>query len=994
MYKFFSIVCCLFMVACDNSVTNNSGAIPPVEFTGSVWASNVRYAKVQFVGIDQYGQLNRKADGSFYGDYHCTDDNGQFSASIQGAYVGSLIAVASYHDGCLVETVPATGDTPAVTESKSTEIRCVLPDGCKNESGEDVAYGDWFAAPTDFEMWGGLSFAAGLETFNVSPATHLAAKLAFSDFISDGSDCNPADPNTCLGINSENTIFTPESISAANQRLKQFFLLTTGLHINVQPWHQELIAEDTVAETESAKHGLISMALQQFSTDRNESMMDTLDWWVESFLIHDGNFYNDATTDYPTQVDYKNILIKIADVASAYDSEGSLGSSSLSDAAAAFASSPLAGSDKTLLSFTELEFDQDTKDRIIAAQAMVSKIQNWALNFENPPADGSGDIQYSAFFDDAVATEILATEDEWAKYNQALSPVMKNLLRPIIKAAEYGLTCIRPDDCDTAHDIHALSGVVFDTENDRVTINTSGNADFDGDVHAYSRLNLIGEFNSDLTQEEGIKTFSFTQASIETAEGEIDLLSADGALPTVVFWLDEALATGQAPQVSRVVLSIPELLLISKTTPEYQFKTSEFNVDLVGTRDQVSLVNGTSEFHYNILSSNISGKFSEEGGETGDSMDMRFTLNSENALTYYSPNRFPDIEMNVDTASFKSYANFEGDASAFIENQGGWFTLPANISQAEIDTPQTLTGDEAVTFFDRGLYASWGDEYDLLKELLNIDNSATAKLGTLKYPGGETALVIFKTDSTQTTEVARQCNRVGDVWGCQAALQVSSLGCGTSYSQGTATIIEAFNYLQSESCLSQVKIDGRGIYEIDYSVLGGSFTDSQSFDITLDSVERLGIESFYLRLTSKFVDGSGEKRPTAMMILNGSAVDMENVTLGFSLTHGYIGGDSSSFIGLDGLIPYGDNSIWLAVGQSAVDQDALIYYIQDANVTFTVFGFDYGDVDTVSGETISYDQDRDEPMASIRYDGQLLGSLRKEGDLYVIRYIDGSWQLL
>lgn len=994
MYKFLSVVLCLFLVACDNSVTNNSGAIPPVEFTGSVWANNVRYAKVQFVGVDQYGQLNRKADGSFYGDNHCTDDNGLFSASIQGAYVGSLIAIASYHDGCQKEITPATNNTPAVTESRTTEIRCVLPGGCKDESGGDVSYGDWYAAPSDFEMWGGLSFVAGLEAFHVSPATHLAAKLAFSDFISDGSDCNPVDPNTCVGVDSKNTIFTPETISASNQRLKQFFLLNTGLHINVQSWYQGIVAEDTVAETESAKHGLISMALQQFSTDRNESMMDTLDWWVESFLIHDGNFYNDATTDYPAQLDYKNILVKVADVADAYETDSNLGSSALSDAATAFASSPLAGSDKTLLSFTELEFDQDTKDRIIAAQTMVSKIQNWALNFENPPADGSGGIQYSGFFDDAVATEILDAESEWAKYNQTLSPVMKNLLRPIIKAAEYGLTCIRPGGCDGLHDFGGLTGVSFDSVSNQVNINASGNIELEGDTHSYSSLRLVGEFNSDLTQEEGVKTFTFTEVDIETAEGSIQLAQADGTLPTIVFWLNETLANGETPIVSRIVFSTPELLLVSSTTPQYQFKTTEFNVDLVGTRDQVSLVNGVSEFHYNILSSNISGKFSEQGNEAGDSMDMRFTLNSENALTYYSPDRFPDIEINIDAASFKDYASFNGEASGFIENQGGWFALPSNITQAEVDTPQILSGNEAVTFYDRGNYADWGVEYDLLKELLNIDNSASAKLGTLQYPGGETALVIYKTDSTQATEVARQCNRVGEVWGCQAALQVSTLGCGTNFSQDTSTIIEAFNWLQSESCLSQVKIDGRGIYNIDYSGLGGSFTDSQSFNVALDSAERLGIESFYFRLTSKFIDGAGEKRPTAMMILNGSAVDMENVTLGFSLTHGYIGGDSSSFIGVDGLIPYGDNSVWLAVGQSAADQDALIYYIQDANVTFTVFGFDYGDVDSVSGENITYDQDRDQPMASIRYDGQLLGTLRKEGDLYVIRYIDGSWQLL
>ena len=61
----------------------------------------------------------------------------------------------------------------------------------------------------------------------------------------------------------------------------------------------------------------------------------------------------------------------------------------------------------------------------------------------------------------------------------------------------------------------------------------------------------------------------------------------------------------------------------------------------------------------------------------------------------------------------------------------------------------------------------------------------------------------------------------------------------------------------------------------------------------------------------------------------------------------------------------------------------------------TVFGFDYADVDADSSGNISYaNSSHDQPLAVIRYDGQLLGTLRREGDLYVIRYINGNWQIL
>ena len=35
-----------------------------------------------------------------------------------------------------------------------------------------------------------------------------------------------------------------------------------------------------------------------------------------------------------------------------------------------------------------------------------------------------------------------------------------------------------------------------------------------------------------------------------------------------------------------------------------------------------------------------------------------------------------------------------------------------------------------------------------------------------------------------------------------------------------------------------------------------------------------------------------------------------------------------------------------------------------------------------------------EDVGFIRYAGSLLGSIRKEGGIYVVRYVDNSWQLL
>ena len=989
MYKILSLMIFLVLIGCDNTIINNSGALPNIDFKGSIWAGNVRYAKVQFVGVDQYGQPQRQSDGSFFGDEHYTDDLGQFSASIQGAYSGSLIGVASYADYEI--TVSAATDTQAaVTETRKTQFRCVLPAGCKNEALDNVIYGDWYNAPANFEMWGALSSIAGLEQFNITPITHLAAKQAFSLLVSNGLSCDANDVNSCVGEVLENNLFTPDTIYEGNHKVKQFFLLNTGLHVNTTPWYEGVVSIDASDEIELAKHGLISMAFQKFSRDRLETFMTTLAWWESSFLKHDGNLYIDGTVDAPADLDATQLFQTTSSVEAEYDA-ASKSNSALTSAKSTFIShlddiTSSSANSADLLPFVAVVYNDGLADKIIAAQALVSKVQTWALDM--------GLHQYESFFDAEVAQEITKVEAEWADYNQKIGPVMKSFFKPIIKTAEYALTCIPTGVCDSSHDLNALNGTLLNytasTKTMTLINEASGSLTLDGKVYGYSRIRLVGIFDDILGQSDSYKIFSFSEVYLETTEGVVELAVSDGVMPSVAFWLGESLAEGVDPIVVRIDVDVPSLTLQSKTTVEHQFNSTVFNATLIGVRDPVSLISDPdTEYHYNILSANIEGQFSGVG-EQGDALDLRFTLNSENATTFYSSTRFPDLEMNIDSTAFKNYTKLTGEASDFISNQGGWFTLPANLSLADITdgSRQELSGPSGVKFFDRGLFSSWDPSYDLLKELLSLSNSSSAKLGTLSYPGGETALVIFKADSTDDSELARQCNRVGVVWGCQAALPVSSLGCGDEFSSATATVIEAFNWLRSEECIAQVRIDGRGIYDIGYPNLTDSFVDEEEFNITINTPEYLGIENFYVSLISRFVDGANEPRPTALMILNGAAPDMENVTMGFSLTHDYIGGSSSSAIGIDSLIPYGDNSIWLAVGQSSSEQDALVYYIQDANITMTVFGFDYSDSNSTANPS------HDDLLASIRYDGQLLGSLRKEGDLYVIRYIDGTWQLL
>ena len=98
-----------------------------------------------------------------------------------------------------------------------------------------------------------------------------------------------------------------------------------------------------------------------------------------------------------------------------------------------------------------------------------------------------------------------------------------------------------------------------------------------------------------------------------------------------------------------------------------------------------------------------------------------------------------------------------------------------------------------------------------------------------------------------------------------------------------------------------------------------------------------------------------------------------------------IGFGNTSSLGLVEVIPYGERTLWFAIGNSSdAQQNSVIYYILDDAVSLLMTGFDY-----TTGE--SY---HDEALGYIRYANTLVGTLRKESGLYVIRYTDGSWQLL
>ena len=971
----------LLLVGCDNSVRNNVGALPPIDINGRLMVGPVRYAKVQLVGIDQYGQPQKIDADNYYGDVYYTDENGDFSAQIQGAYTGALMAIAASAE-YTVTTVAATTTTAAVTETRRTQIRCTLVDGCLDYDKNAVLYGDWFNVPIPDEGKDGqvlelLAVIPDVQSsenglaLNISLLTHLAAKLAHLEYVSDGTSCTAG---SCDGQIKADGALTPQSIFEANTRVQKQFFTPSAQPISVRPWSSfsQAVSSDSVEALAQTFHGVSAAHWLMESKANNETLDETLLRFENVYLSgdHQGQLFGENASEWDFKTYYQSMVDYVGSIESKAD-DASLLLQVKTAAQAALDASVGQG----LSAITGDEYAASLDDKITAAKTVVADVQGWVLDLSKT---GTGVDQYDLFFDADFAQDLVDMEAKLEVFKKTLSPNLQSFFVPMVEFAEYALLCSRTaaGSCSATSMLNNPSQS-FDT--DLLQYTASSQSLLLNKQDAFPKYLMQGRFDeSDANAL--VRRFYFDRdIVVETDQGRVEVKSVDGVYPSLTLSYTASLNGSTIPDISRIQLNIPKLQIKSKSVAgvydSLNFTADNVALDMYGVKDATR---SSEARHFNIQSLDFPGQL-QDGDEK---FDIGINLISQRATEYYSPNLFPDLDVVIDAEAFKRYAQFE---TAGIDNAelAGFLALPSNVVLDEVLIDE-------VTYTQETVYSNLDTS---LRELLLLDGVANFQYGSLEYSGGEDAFIIWRNTSTSATYNARQCTRVDDTWGCFTAQPLSELGCEDAFSQETATISEVFTFLHDQSCIANARINGRGSYIISYD--NNQFVDGESFNITLHTPYRLGLESFSVRLLSRFIDEStGEQRPSALLNILGGATDTIGIkdaeskldlSVAVSLTHNYIGFSNSTSAGLYEIFPYGDHTLWFAMGQdSAADNNALVYYIQDGNVTLTMTGFD---------ETLNHAK-ADGPIGYLRFAGSIVGTLRKEGDLYVVRYADGSWQLL
>ncbi len=983
------------LTGCDNTVLNGVGGIPNISFSGSV-AGHAKNVQIQAVGIDSNGQPNRDSEGKFLGNIYVTDSDGHFEGLVQGAYTSAYLLVATYTDVSTQVTceIPSNvgscidGDGKTYTFGQTftvpvTQLRCDIADslgGCRGGAGEAIAFNETYElsdgildnATDGFEMWGAVNQIENNDVLSITPVTHLAAKLALSEFVSDGIDC---DDTSCDTNTSINGMLTAQSIHEANSRVQNLFSLSTAFHVQTSFW-TPLSGEssaDSIQQVEHAKHGLLVATWPIFSQQRDESLKTTLNWWLESFLSHSGQLISaDPSGDATKEFDLESLFAAALSVSAVETDANILNASKAFDSIlnGAACSALLANITTCIGSdYPVLEGEELLDEKVALARDLVAKVQLWVADLE--------DKNYTSFFDETGSTvmtdEFHLMSEKLALFQLQLAPDVQGLFRPISEFVYYALTCTAT--CDETYEYK--DNVVFDADTGVFTLN------YDQGENLYPKLSMSGSFHDSSSAGVIATTFTFNETlKVETALGLSQVIVSSSSAPNILFAVSAALTADGKPDVNTIDLSLPEITVQAKKVGvegEYQdlvYVGENIKLTMVGVNDALY---PDKPKHFNIFEMDIPGKIQYGIGDSAESIEFAITLISKNAFSFYTgadDEIFPDLDFTLDVEAFKQFSQFnplsETGSVDYATSQLAGFLEPSSDIEVKKAIPVALNYIEIFN------YAALEEG---LKTILDLEGSQQFDgVGALEYPGGMTAWAIWNESSSSAVQMARQCLKVSGKWGCFDPQVVSSLGCGDTFGKTQSTVRSIFEYFQEKECIQNVTIDGAGIYNIDYG--STIIVPGVPYDLTFEKPITLGIDNLNVRVFSRFKDDDENDRPVAFINVLGKILDEENISLSVSLTHNYLGNANLTGLSFTDLAPVGEHTLWFTMGQQGGDSsDELTYYVQDGNITLAMKAFD---------KTF----DNEEPIGFIRYAGSLVATISREGGVYVIRYANDTWQLL
>ncbi|MCP5325626.1 MAG: hypothetical protein H7A09_04755 [Oceanospirillaceae bacterium] len=947
-----TVVLALLLAGCGTKTTENTGGLPNIGLTGSVLGGALINADVLLVGIDINGQAQLNSEGEYQAPAGIeTDADGAFAGQINGAYSGGLLVI-----------VRANADTRLV---------------CKQASGcGAAAYGDQLDVPDDFELWATVHSVTTGQHIEVNYLTHLAAKLAYTQFVSNGVGCNPADQASCAGITPTLGMLTPQSIYKAGTKLANLFELQSSPAYLMQWTPGRELSATTDTAREQAMAGLLNAAIAKHLLAGSD-LSDDLNSFTDAFLNHVAQFY-EAQNPATSEASIKSLLSDAVAEADALEAQ-SLGNSAVSSARTAFNSTLATLTDNQLTDVVGADYISDLGEQVTEARNFVTTVQSWVTSMAD--ANLSDTQKFTPFFGASSAAQLENIGQSWTTFRQQVAPEMGAMFQPLAMFVDRALVCVTTSNClaDTSWygKYTELSGASWDATEKSLAINTT-NYKIKVQVGASSDNDQLY-----LAAFLGTTTVVSGNYQLVVSGGEINMYALLG--------LSAPLVQDEAPSYSSMTLTIPSAVIKLTTealgtvdgSQRVVSTITNGSIAMVGTYDitQYDTLNppaGEPDYHYNF--SDVSIPVSVTVGNTTDAQDsisMSLTFSTSEAYTYYAKEKFPSLNLLLTDQALQNMVKF-----------GGIDFQQQKISGLLMSNPDLVVGEVLTNKVGYALSSAYSSLPTKLKDILKLSSPANFEFASLTYPGAITSLVLYKKTGA-TNKTALQCINADGDWGCTSEVSLVDLGCtDNSFGEanGNASATAALEFLINNCGLTKVALPGRGYYEIQFPRASSSdpidpLVSGDTYDVKLRSPYFYGLETFSLKVIPRMVENSTAE-PVILANVIAAITSEEDVAISIGLASGYLGQSILDSIGISELVPIGERTLWFAYGaDSTSGRDAVAYYIKDGTTTVAMKSFDK-------------DQNLGDPVGFVRYGGALIGTVRKEGNVYVVRYLDNSWQLL
>lgn len=1033
-FKVLGIFVTAFLVGCsgnsDNSKVDVSSDIK--RFSGVVNNSSVLGINVGAIQIGKHGQFALNDEGEVSALTNTSDKNGKFGFSISedniGPYILSVIA-PEYEAG--------------QEDELAAKASCQVALGC-SVNGKEVLFGEYYAIEPNRQWSAAIEFVENGQFIVVNPITEMAKAYGYTEYIN-----NRTDTSTTEGTSSAPNYYSNYNIVKGNSQTASLLGLSDVL--SIEPANLALLYTLNVDTSnnieESIRYGALIAAWQQLELEYNNSLLSgdlTFQQAViKEYLANKGQLYQSFDSDpdkFTLKKWYQTALDNLIEVQKYHRSLNRALPSEIDRVKARFVneiSIQKNGESTTAKPSIPDYYIEDYSDAVMKTKAMVNYITNLQDNFANQ--EYREGIEK---FSDLVIAE-----------TRRLSPQLDIIFEKLLSVQEYYLSCVH-GTCDDQSIWHGNTNIYTESTKTLIINNPSGtnlklsqslvfddiNPEGSTETNVHDLFlsgffefdNLKVELSDSISEEsDNLKSsFRYSFASPlsqiplppEEIIGGMGLTENEDLVPDYIeialpnFKLYDPLTLESDDELT--VLGSLTALMISNTDAADLLRTEQ---EKLGKRFNLSSVIGTFQLlgqsqYVDDLSENISdGTLFYFDATSSESF-----VSSEDTTAY-----FPDTKYPTFASFFKPRDGMEkGTVSPFplVVSRKGVMNFPkldseGNPSETEVVEVQYIELD----------YEMGGLERYVVYPKIEGDEEYWGIICTANSTDEDTL------DSVAPGYTVDIQDSEGEYY------QKSLLSCPLrdKYS-GDATPDDFINqvYVLNENLFLQREYNGHGAYRINYpTTADGKLSEFPETDIsytgTLETPIVLGVDSLRFQAKPRLVGDSGQS------YLSESLVDISLVWrtrdvidvdafLAFDteqvinnpnesgLPYLAVGSDSESYsiayrTNADGTesgeyvmawtgVQFVDGAPGTQVMQKTDVEDlkesvfagigSNVSYIPESDVTDDKCGFFERGMEPTAGEEC-------DAIAYFTFRGLVTGSLREERDgVYVIRYIDGSWQIL